>query len=55
LGSELREFSTADDLVVEIYSATRGFPAPVRFGLHTQLRRAAVSSAANGIGGAQHN
>ena len=34
-------------LIGEIYRATSGFPLSERFGLSSQLRRAAVSSAAN--------
>lgn len=35
------------DLVVECYGVTRGFPDAVRFGLSSQLQRAAVSVPAN--------
>lgn len=41
----LRVFTLADDLVVQIYQATRQFPADEQFGLRGQLRRAAVSAA----------
>jgi four helix bundle protein len=34
-------------LASEVYDATRGFPADERYGLVSQLRRAAVSAAAN--------
>jgi len=37
----------AMELVVEIYRATRTFPADERFGLVSQLRRAAVSVPSN--------
>lgn len=35
------------DVVVAAYRITRGFPADERFGLTSQIRRAAVSIAAN--------
>jgi four helix bundle protein len=37
----------ADDLAVEIYRATAAFPKPETYGLTSQMRRAAVSVAAN--------
>jgi four helix bundle protein len=37
----------AMDLVAEIYRVTRGFPEDERYGLVSQLRRAAVSVASN--------
>ncbi len=37
----------ADDLAVEIYRVTQGFPKSELYGLTSQIRRAAVSVAAN--------
>jgi four helix bundle protein len=45
--SDLTVWKIALDLVVEIYSVSRRFPADERFGLTSQIRRAAVSIAAN--------
>ena len=44
---KLDTFQSADALVLEIYRATKRFPADERKGLTTQMRRAAVSVAAN--------
>jgi four helix bundle protein len=44
---KLRVFGLADDLVPDIYQATRSFPDEEKFGLISQMRRAAVSIAAN--------
>jgi four helix bundle protein len=48
---KLRVFQLADSLVVEIYRSTKKFPADERYGLRAQMRRAAVSAAANIVEG----
>lgn len=45
--SDLIAWQKAVDLVCQIYQATRDYPADERFGLTSQMRRAAVSIPAN--------
>ena len=44
---ELTVWQDAMDLVATVYPLTKGFPKEEKFGLDSQLRRAAVSIAAN--------
>ncbi len=48
---KLRAFELADRLAYRIYQATQAFPSDERFGLTSQLRRGAVSVAANIVEG----
>ena len=49
--TRLRVFELADSLAVAVYEASSGFPRSELYGLRSQIRRAAVSIAANIVEG----
>ena len=53
--TKLRAFQLAAQVALRTYEATRNFPSHERFGLTSQLRRAAVSTPSNIVEGASRS
>lgn len=49
---KLKVWEKADEFVVEVYRATENFPVAERYGLRSQIRRAAISVPSNIVEGA---
>ena len=47
----LKAFHMADEFTIRVYTATQGFHADERFGMRSQIRRAAVSIPTNIVEG----
>ncbi|MCA1828376.1 MAG: four helix bundle protein [Myxococcales bacterium] len=49
--NKLKVFELADQLMINVYRATQRFPVAERFGIQSQLRRAALSIPTNVVEG----
>ena len=52
---DLTVYRTSNDLVIDVYQLSRNFPDAEKFGLTSQIRRAAVSIPSNIAEGAARN